>query len=74
MCFFIMQVRQPRSNSSADGRGTRRIRAPHSTREKQKEVALKRGEAIMAPAQLRHYNIEQYRPESVYQSKYLKSM
>ncbi|XP_049876076.1 wiskott-Aldrich syndrome protein family member 3 [Pectinophora gossypiella] len=62
------KVRQPRSNSGADGRGTRRVRALHSTREKQKEVALKRGEHIMAPSQLRHYNIDQYRPDPVYQT------
>ncbi|KAI8439231.1 hypothetical protein MSG28_013072 [Choristoneura fumiferana] len=66
------KVRQPRSGGGADGRGARRVRAPHSTRERQKAAAVTRGEHIMAPAQLRHYNIEpqphapQHRPDPVY--------
>ncbi|XP_061718808.1 actin-binding protein WASF3 [Cydia pomonella] len=55
------KVRQPRSGG-ADGRGARRVRPPHSTRERQKAAAVTRGEHIMAPAQLRHYNIEPQPP------------
>ncbi|XP_053610558.1 actin-binding protein WASF3 [Plodia interpunctella] len=61
------KVRPARSGSGADGRGTRRVRALTSTREKQKAAAVTRGEHIMAPAQLRHYNIDQYR-DPVYQT------
>ncbi|XP_063625855.1 actin-binding protein WASF3 isoform X2 [Cydia splendana] len=56
------KVRQPRSGGGADGRGARRVRPPHSTRERQKAAAVTRGEHIMAPAQLRHYNIEPQPP------------
>ncbi|XP_060804714.1 actin-binding protein WASF3 [Amyelois transitella] len=62
------KVRPARSGGGADGRGTRRVRALHSTREKQKAAAVTRGEHIMAPAQLRHYNIDQYRPDPLYQA------
>ncbi|XP_041981937.1 wiskott-Aldrich syndrome protein family member 3 [Aricia agestis] len=54
------KVRQPRTN--ADGRTARRVRVPHSTRDRQKAEAVTRGEHIMAPAQLRRYNVEPYRP------------
>ncbi|KAM3965755.1 LOW QUALITY PROTEIN: wiskott-Aldrich syndrome protein family member 3 SCAR [Aphomia sociella] len=46
------------ARGGGDGRAARRVRAPHSTREKQKAAAVTRGEHIMAPSQLRHYNIE----------------
>lgn len=60
------KVRQPRSNNAGDGRSARRVRQPHSTRERQKAAAVTRGEHIMAPSQLQHYNREQpYRQESV---------
>ena len=62
-----MQVRQPRTGGT-DGRGTRRVRVPHSTRDRQKAEVVTRGEHIMAPNQLRRYNIEQYRPDPMYQS------
>ncbi|XP_052751086.1 actin-binding protein WASF2 [Galleria mellonella] len=66
------------ARGGADGRAGRRVRAPHSTREKQKAAAVTRGEHIMAPSQLRHYNIEPapapapqpaalYRADSLYQ-------
>ncbi|XP_026495497.2 actin-binding protein WASF3 [Vanessa tameamea] len=61
------KVRQPRSGG-ADGRGTRRVRVPHSTRDRQKAEVVTRGEHIMAPNQLRRYNIEQYRPDPLYQT------
>ncbi|KAJ0174780.1 hypothetical protein K1T71_009888 [Dendrolimus kikuchii] len=61
------KVRQPRSGSGAEGRGTRRIRAPHSTRERQKEAALNRGEHIMQPNQIpHHYQENQYRQDPIY--------
>ncbi|CAH0694495.1 unnamed protein product [Spodoptera exigua] len=63
------KVRQPRSGGNAEGRGARRVRPPHSTRDRLKEAAVTRGEHIMAPSQLRHYNIEpQYKPDPVYQA------
>ncbi|KAJ8714914.1 hypothetical protein PYW08_004895 [Mythimna loreyi] len=63
------KVRQPRSGGNAEGRGARRVRPPHSTRDRLKEAAVTRGEHIMAPAQLRHYNIEPpYKPDPVYQT------
>ncbi|CAK1555906.1 unnamed protein product [Leptosia nina] len=62
------KVRQPRTGG-AEGRGTRRVRVPHSTRDRQKAEVVNRGEHIMAPTQLRRYNIEpQYRPEPLYQA------
>ncbi|XP_045522355.1 wiskott-Aldrich syndrome protein family member 3 [Pieris brassicae] len=62
------KVRQPRANNT-EGRGTRRVRVPHSTRDRQKAEVVNRGEHIMAPTQLRRYNIEpQYRPEALYQA------
>lgn len=66
------QVRQPRANNT-EGRGTRRVRVPHSTRDRQKAEVVNRGEHIMAPTQLRRYNIEpQYRPEALYQGELTK--
>ncbi|CAH2092723.1 unnamed protein product [Euphydryas editha] len=61
------KVRQPRSGG-ADGRGARRVRVPHSTRDRQKAEVLTRGEHLMAPSQLRRYNIDQYRPDTLYQA------
>ncbi|XP_045451454.1 wiskott-Aldrich syndrome protein family member 3 [Melitaea cinxia] len=61
------KVRQPRSGG-ADGRGARRVRVPHSTRDRQKAEVLTRGEHLMAPAQLRRYNIDTYRPDPLYQA------
>lgn len=62
------KVRPARSGSSAEGRNTRRVRPPHSTRDRLKEAAVTRGEHIMAPNQLRYYNIEpQYKVDPVYQ-------
>lgn len=55
----------PRNRGSGDGRGARRVRPPHSTSDRMKEAAVKRGEHIMAPAQLRSYNIDT-RQEPVY--------
>lgn len=67
----MCQVRPPRSGSGAEGRNTRRVRPPHSTRDRLKEAAVTRGEHIMAPSQLRHYNVDlqQYKTDPVYQSK-----
>ncbi|CAK1586774.1 unnamed protein product [Parnassius mnemosyne] len=60
------KVRQVRSGG-ADGRSARRVRAPHSTRERHKAEAVTRGEHIMAPSQLRHYNIDAHtRPTTLY--------
>ncbi|CAB3255349.1 unnamed protein product [Arctia plantaginis] len=63
------KVRPPRSGSGAEGRNTRRVRPPHSTRDRLKEAAVTRGEHIMAPSQLRHYNVDlqQYKTDPVYQ-------
>ncbi|CAG9130634.1 unnamed protein product [Plutella xylostella] len=63
------KVRQPRTNSTGDGRAGRRVRVPHSTRDRQMKEAVTRGEHIMAPSQLQHYNIRQQAPqEPVYQT------
>lgn len=68
-------MRQPRSGGSSDGRGARRVRPPHSTNDRMKEAAVKKGEHIMAPAQLRQYNIEQYsrQPEPLYREYYTRA-
>ncbi|VVC88695.1 unnamed protein product, partial [Leptidea sinapis] len=50
------KVRQPRSGG-AEGRGARRVRVPHSTRDRQKAEAVNRGEHIMAPTQLRRSSL-----------------
>ncbi|CAH0400780.1 unnamed protein product [Chilo suppressalis] len=62
------KVRAPRSGSGAEGRGTRRIRAPHSTRERQKAAAVTRGEHIMPTAQLKHLDehVAHNKPDPVY--------
>ncbi|XP_050665769.1 actin-binding protein WASF3 [Leptidea sinapis] len=65
------KVRQPRSGG-AEGRGARRVRVPHSTRDRQKAEAVNRGEHIMAPTQLRRYNVEP-RPDAVYRSSGLQA-
>ncbi|KAG7312392.1 hypothetical protein JYU34_001885 [Plutella xylostella] len=57
------KVRQPRTNSTGDGRAGRRVRVPHSTRDRQMKEAVTRGEHIMAPSQLQHYNIRQQAPQ-----------
>ncbi|CAH2233457.1 jg7896 [Pararge aegeria aegeria] len=61
------KVRQPRSNNT-EGRGTRRVRVPHSTRDRQKAEVVTRGEHIMSSNQLTRYNIQQYRPDPLYQT------
>ncbi|XP_028161443.1 wiskott-Aldrich syndrome protein family member 2 [Ostrinia furnacalis] len=60
------KVRAPRSGGGADSRGTRRVRAPHSTRERQKAAAVTRGEHIMAPAQLKQLEPDHAKPDPVY--------
>ncbi|GBP29504.1 Wiskott-Aldrich syndrome protein family member 3 [Eumeta japonica] len=60
------KVRQPRGNAAGDGRAARRVRQPHSTRERQRAAAVTRGEHIMAPNQLQHhYGVvtESHRPD-----------
>ncbi|CAG9564949.1 unnamed protein product [Danaus chrysippus] len=63
------KVRQPRNNNT-EGRSARRVRVPHSTRDRQKADAVTRGEHIMAPSQLRRYNIDyrENKQEQVYQT------
>ncbi|KAL4710928.1 hypothetical protein ACJJTC_002558, partial [Scirpophaga incertulas] len=57
------KVRAPRS-AAGEGRGPRRVRAPHSTRERQRAAAVTRGEHIMAPAQLRRHDAASPAPAS----------
>jgi hypothetical protein len=74
LCLYVRQVRAPRTGAGAEGRGTRRVRAPHSTRERQKAAAVTRGEHIMAPSQLKHYETEAHNksdPVYICKSPYL---
>ncbi|XP_075980804.1 wiskott-Aldrich syndrome protein family member 3 SCAR isoform X2 [Anticarsia gemmatalis] len=60
---------RPARSGGTEGRPARRVRPPHSTRDRLKEAAVTRGEHIMSSNQLRHYNIEpQYKIDPVYQT------